>query len=104
MSSNQPDCAAVEETAHYALSSNQTVVGISTVQYFIEQKEHRKLSCGQLHNLTQARYFGIKARSPGLERILDPYRSADLKRRKAQPSSTHRRARQCQHRVGSHRA
>src|SRR5687768_13173449 len=104
MSSNQPDCAAVEETAHYALSSNQTVVGISTVQYFIEQKEHGKLSFGQLHNLTQARYFGIKARSPGLKRILYAYRSSNLERRQAQPSSTNRRARQCQHRVGSNRA
>src|SRR6185437_13384765 len=72
MCAQKSDRATIQKSSDNTLRANATVVGVSPLQDFIQKKHDGEFSGGQVKNLPQPRDLRIKARTPFLQRIIDP--------------------------------
>ncbi len=105
MGGNQPYAPSVDETAQDGLSSDTPVVGIGTMQDFVQQEKQLAVALARdLHERLKSFDLAIEAGSTLLDRVVDANGRTDLELREHQAFCPHRRSSQCQHGVDAHRS
>ena len=100
----ETDGAQIDQVPEHGLGTDAPVVRVGAAEQLVEQEEQGRRSLRQVRELPQPRDLGVEPRASVLQGIDRPDRGADGERGQPQAPRPHRRSRQGEHRVGSHRA